>query len=171
MPAAFLLLQIENSDLPGSTPSRNKIARMGGVMKKSLVLGLAAVAVVAWASRARAQDDEETAAIHFLVLKEDNGKPVRNAAVVMHPVNRKGKQESGGTELKTDADGKCYYDGVPYGTLRIQVLAHGFQTFGQDYEIDQPKLKVTVRLKRPQGQFSIYKDDQNDQKQAPPEKK
>ncbi len=137
-------------------------------MKKTLVAMLVTAVVVAWFGLARAQDDDETAAIHFLVLKDDNGKPVRNAAVVMHPVNKKGKQESGGTELKTDAEGKCYFDGVPYGTLRIQVLAHGFQTFGQDYDIDQPKLKVTVKLKRPQGQYSIYTDKQGDEKQAPP---
>ena len=52
---------------------------------------------------------------------------------------------------------------MPYGTLRVQVLAPGFQTFGQDYDIDQPKLKVTVKLKRPQGQYSIYRDEQDDE--------
>ncbi len=93
-----------------------------------------------------------------LVLKGDNGKPLRNAAVVLHPVNSKDKQQSGGFELKTDAEGKASYEGLPYGKLRIQVLATGFQTYGQDYEIDQPTTDLTIKMERPAGQYSIYED-------------
>jgi len=48
------------------------------------------------------KDNEPTAVLTFLILKEDNGKPVRNAAVIMHPVNNHGRQERGGLELKTE---------------------------------------------------------------------
>ena len=105
--------------------------------------------------------------MYFSVIKDDNGKPVRNAAVVLHPVNEKGKQSRGGLELKTDADGKANFDGVPYGMLRIQVLAHGFQTYGEDYDIQKPKTEIMVKLKRPQGQFSVYDDRPNDASAAP----
>ncbi len=126
--------------------------------------------VLATASTAVGQkdrDDEPTALLNFLVVKDDNGKPVRNAAVIMHPVNLKGKQERGGLELKTDADGKTNFDGVPYGVLRVQVLAHGFQTYGEDFDINKPKLDVTIKLKRPQGQFSVYDDKAKDSNPAP----
>jgi hypothetical protein len=76
--------------------------------------------------------------------------------VVLHPVKKDGKQDRGGLELKADAEGRAAYDGVPYGKMRVQVLANGFQTFGQDYEIDKPKMDIVIRLKRPQGQYSIY---------------
>jgi hypothetical protein len=59
-------------------------------------------------------------------------------------------------ELKTDADGKTSFDGIPYGKLRVQVLASGFQTFGEDYDVDRAKMDFTIKLKRPQGQYSIY---------------
>ena len=88
--------------------------------------------------------------------------------LVMHPVNGKGKQERGGLELKTDEDGKASFDGVPYGKLRVQVLAHGFQTFGEDYDINKPEIELTIKLKRPQGQFSIYDDHSTEKKDAPP---
>jgi hypothetical protein len=119
------------------------------------------------------KDNEPTAILNFLILKEDNGKPVRNAAVIMHPVNTHGKQERGGLELKTDAEGKTSFDGIPYGKLRVQVLAPGFQTFGEDYEINQGKMDFTVKLKRPQGQYSIYDEHPGDKKdekkdKAPP---
>jgi hypothetical protein len=114
-----------------------------------------ALSGVASAQR-NAAEEGPTAALNFLVIKDDNGKPVRNASVIMHEVNAKGKQERGDLELKTDADGKTSYDEVPYGTLRVQVLASGFQTYGEDYEINRPKMDVTIKLKRPQSQFSIY---------------
>ena len=74
----------------------------------------------------------------------------------------KGKQSRGGLELKTSPEGKCDFDGIPYGVLRVQVLAHGFQTYGEDFDIEKPKTEITIKLKRPQGQFSVYDDRPND---------
>ncbi len=126
---------------------------------------LALLAFFPLASGQRNKEEEPTAELTFLVLKDDNGKPVRNAAVIMHSVNPKGKQGRGGLELKTDAEGKASFDGIPYGKLRVQVLAQGFQTFGEDYEVDRAKMDFTIKLKRPQDQYSIYgADDKKDQK-------
>lgn len=113
--------------------------------------------------------EDPVAVLNFLVVKDYNGKPIRNAGVVMHTVGKHDKQDRGGLELKTDADGKASFDGVPYGKLRIQVLASGFQTFGEDYEINQPTMEITIKLKRPEGQYSIYENQQNDKKAAPTE--
>jgi hypothetical protein len=109
---------------------------------------------------------EKSADLKFLVIRDYNGKPVRNASVILHPVDE-GKQESGGFQLKTDLEGRTGFDGVPYGTLRVQVLAQGFQTYGQDYEINQKQIEITIKLKRPGGQFSVY----DDKKAAPAEDK
>jgi|SRR5579859_349928 len=134
----------------------------------SVVLaGMLAAASLAVAQKDKDSDDEPTALLNFLVIKDDNGKPVRNAAVIMHPVNLKGKQERGGLELKTDSDGKTNFDGVPYGMLRVQVLAQGFQTYGEDFDINKPKVDVTIKLKRPQGQFSVYEDKPKDSNPPP----
>jgi hypothetical protein len=128
------------------------------------------------AAAQRDKDDEPTATLNFIVLKDDNGKPVRSAAVIMHPVDPHGKQSRGGLELKTDADGKTSFDGIPYGKLRVQVLASGFQTFGEDYDIEKAQMEFTIKLKRPQGQYSIYQDhpgekpdEKKDDKAPPPD--
>ena len=126
-----------------------------------------------------AQDEDEyegpMSNMHFVVLRDTNGKPVKNAAVVLHPVNHKGKQAMGGLELKTDDDGRTAIEGIPYGLLRVQVLAPGFQTFGEDYEIKQPETQITVRLKRPRGQYSTYgvqeKEKKPDEPKAPDQPK
>jgi hypothetical protein len=127
------------------------------------LLPLLALAVIIFSTvlAAAQKSDEQMSTANFMVLKDESGKPVRNAAVVLHPVGKNKKQGKAGFELKTDADGKTHFDGVPYGLLRVQVIAHGFQTFGDDYQINQPNQEITIRLKRPQGQYSIY-DNSND---------
>lgn len=122
-----------------------------------ILLATCVVALILGARGARAED-QPSATLNFLVVKDYNGKPIRNAAVVLHPVNSRGKQGRGGFELKTDGEGKTNFDGVPYGKLRVQVLAPGFQTFGEDYDIETPTLDITIKLKRPQSQYSIYEE-------------
>ncbi len=112
------------------------------------------------------KDDVPGSSLNFVVIKDDNGKPVRNAAVVLHPVDKHGKQKKSGFELKTDPDGRTHFDGVPYGTWQVQVIAPGFQTFGNDFAVGQPTQEITVRLKRPQGQYSIY--EKHDGSASPP---
>jgi Carboxypeptidase regulatory-like domain len=127
---------------------------------KHIVIGFATVVLLA--SMALAQD--EMAVLNFIVIRDYSGKPIRNASVVMHPVEKNGKQSRGGLQIKTDPDGKASFDGVPYGKLRVQVLATGFQTFGNDYAIDKPTMEITVRMKRPVGQYSIYEDHPEEKK-------
>ena len=115
-------------------------------------------------------DSGQVSSIKFVVCKDDTGKPVRNAAVVLHPVAQHGKQSRGGFELKTDSEGRTESDGIPYGMLRVQVIASGFQTFGEDYSINQPEQELTIRLKRPQGQYSIY-ENHTDSGGSPPKDK
>jgi len=140
-------------------PKRRKRARViGAAVTLALGLGLAGFV--------RAQDDEgPTATVRVVVLREASGKPVKNAQVVLHPVNRKGKATKGEIDLKTDENGRASLDGVPYGSIEVQVLAPGLQTFGQDYEVKQAEVEITVKLKRPGGQYSIY-ENQRDKKKT-----
>jgi 5-hydroxyisourate hydrolase-like protein (transthyretin family) len=123
-----------------------------------------------FAACAFAQDKASYSDVTIRILKQMNGKPVRNASVILHPVNHEGKQEKGGLNLKTDSEGKTTYQGVPYGKLRIQVIARGYQTYGEDFEINQPQQEVEIKLKPPQDQYSIY-DDKHPAPNAPAEKK
>ena len=108
-------------------------------------------------STASALAGDKSSRIEFIVLRAANGKPVRNASVILHPVDKKGKQGKGGMQLKTDPEGKASLDGIPYGKLRIQAIAPGLQTYGDDIEINQPEQQVTIKMNKPQEQYSIYK--------------
>ena len=132
------------------------------VMRKAALISILALV----AAMALAQD--KSSDLKFMVVKAESGKPVRNASVVLHPVDKDGRQSRGGFELKTDADGEAIYNAAPYGKLRVQVLARGFQTYGEDYEIDQPKHEIVVKLKRPQPQYSIYGDTKKKEDEKKP---
>jgi hypothetical protein len=121
-------------------------------------LAIFAVLLISVATLDAVPKDDETglSSTSFVVLKDDSGKPVRNASVILHPVDNKGRQMKAGFQLKTDGEGKTHFDGVPFGLLRVQVIAHGFQTFGDDYQINQADQQIMIRLKRPQEQYSIY---------------
>ncbi len=119
--------------------------------KPALLIALIAIALTAAAS------EKSTSDLKFSVVKDENGKPVRNASVVLHEVNKHGKQSKGGLQLKTDLDGNASYSGIPYGKIRVQVIAPGFQTFGEDYDINQPSTDIVIKLQKPKDQYTIYK--------------
>lgn len=121
---------------------------------RSTLIGLIAFIL---AISAFAGQKNPSASVNVVVVREANGKPVKNAEVVMHPVDPKGKQKQEGLELKTHEDGKAEISGIAYGKWRIQVIAPGFRTFGQDYEVGQPSMEITIKLQKPSEQYSIYK--------------
>jgi hypothetical protein len=100
---------------------------------------------------------EQFCSLSFVVVKDSNGKAIKNASVVIHSLRKDGSQDKDGFELKTDNDGHASIEDITYGTLRLQVVAHGLQTFGDDIEVKEPKREIVIRLKAPAEQVSIYK--------------
>lgn len=100
----------------------------------------------------------ETSHIVVQVLKKANGKPIMNAAVVFNPT-REGK-DIGSLEVKTDPDGKAIIDVIPTGSLvRVQIIANGYATFAEDYQIDESNREILVSMVRPREQVSAYEDN------------
>jgi hypothetical protein len=93
------------------------------------------------------------------VVKKANGKPISNAGVIFD-ATMDGKDQ-GNLEVKTDPDGKAVIDVIPTGsTVRVQVIATGFATFAQDYQVNEPSREIAVSMIRPQEQISSYEDNQ-----------
>ena len=133
---------------------------MRSIQRLVCLFGIVLLALGAAAKDKKPEAADQFSSLHFSVVKDYNGKPVRNASIVLHPVNKDGSQSRGGFQLKADADGKALSEGIPYGKLRVQVLAPGFQTYGEDFNIDKPDMDIEIRLKRPEGQFSVYDNGQ-----------
>jgi hypothetical protein len=99
-----------------------------------------------------------TSRVEVTILRDTDSKPIENASVIFHLVG-----DQGNMELKTNEDGKTMIDVLPLGsTIRLQILAKGYQTYGEDFKVDKANLNFGVRLKRPGEQYSIYKN--HDQK-------
>jgi hypothetical protein len=108
-----------------------------------------------------------TSHVEVTVLKSYNGKPISNAAVVFRSI-KDGKDE-GNLEVKTDPDGKAIIDVIPTGSdLRVQVIATGFATFGEDYKVDTATKEIAVSMIRPRAQMSTYTDNKGKASQLKP---
>ena len=93
------------------------------------------------------------------VLKKSNGKPIPNAAVVFNP--EKDGRDEGNLEVKTDPDGKAIIDVIPTGSLvRVQIIANGFATFADDFQVDEASREITVHMLSPQEQISAYENNE-----------
>lgn len=96
--------------------------------------------------------------IEVTVLRDSNGDPIEHAAVIFHPIL--GDRDNGVMELKTNEDGKAMVDVIPIGdTVRLQIIARGFQTYGGDFKVDKSDISMEIRLKRPGQQYSIYRNN------------
>jgi hypothetical protein len=115
------------------------------------------LSLAASAGQKTAPAAQKTASVNLTVVRDANGKPVKNAEVVLHLIDNHGKQKQEGLELKTHDDGKAEATGIPYGKVRIQVIAPGFKTYGEDVSVNQPNLELTIKLQKPAEQLSIYK--------------
>lgn len=107
------------------------------------------------------------ARIEVSVVRATSGKPIPNAAVIFHPME--GDKDKGNMELKTNDEGKAVIDVITRGdTVRLQVIANGYQTYGEDYKIDASEKQIVVKMKRPGEQYSVYKDHSADGTKAAP---
>ncbi len=96
--------------------------------------------------------------VDVLILRSDDGTPVENASVIFQLIGDKGNME-----LKTDQDGKAFIDVLPTGSkFLLQVLAKGYQTFGQAYDLEKKEMAIEVKLNRPGHQYSIYDEHASD---------
>jgi hypothetical protein len=135
-------------------------------IRMSLAAGL--VMAVGLAGVAGAQSDEHgrkykpmpaTAHIVVTVKKGFNDRPMANAAVVFHAV-REGKND-GNLEVKTDSQGRATIDVIEMGShLTVQVIATGFATLAQEFDVTEPTKELEVKLQRPRAQISKYQDDE-----------
>ncbi len=93
-------------------------------------------------------------------VKSLSDKPVDRAAVVVrfvegHSVKKLGKKIVTQWELRTNQEGVARVPSMPQGKILIQVIASGYQTFGQVFEVNEPEKTIAVKLNPPQPQYSV----------------
>jgi len=96
-----------------------------------------------------------------IVLKNQAGKPVDHASVVVrfvqgHSVVKLGKAIRTTFELRSNQEGEARIPSIPQGKIRVQVIAKGYQTFGQTFEVNEAERTIEVKLNAPQPQVSAH---------------
>lgn len=88
-------------------------------------------------------------------------RPVERAAVIVdfvegRSVSKLGRKILKHWEVRTNQEGVAKLPTMPQGKIRLQVVAKGYQTFGEHYELDQTEQTITVKLNPPQPQYSAH---------------
>lgn len=89
------------------------------------------------------------------------GKPIERADVLVkfvkgRSVMKLGKKIRTSWEMRTNQEGIAKVPDIPQGTILIQVIAKGYQTFGQTFEVEDAERIIPVKLNSPQEQYSAH---------------
>jgi hypothetical protein len=94
-------------------------------------------------------------------VKTQAGRPIDRASVVVRFVEGRsyiklGKQIRTTFELRTNQEGEAAIPAIPQGKIRVQVIAKGYQTFGQTFEVNEEEKQIDITLNPPQQQYSAH---------------
>jgi len=94
-------------------------------------------------------------------VKNKEGKPIEGASVIVrfvkgHSVVKLGKKIRTDWEVRTNQEGSVKIPPIPQGTILIQVIAKNYQTFGQNFDIDEEEKTVEITVNPPQQQYSAH---------------
>ncbi len=94
-------------------------------------------------------------------VKNLDGKPIDRASVIVRFIEGRSKVKFGAKirtnwELRTNQLGLAKIPPIPQGKILIQVIAKGYQTFGQTFEIAEDEKTVQIKLNPPQAQYSAH---------------
>jgi hypothetical protein len=96
-----------------------------------------------------------------IIVKTQSGKPIDRASVVIrfvegHSVIKLGKSIRTTFEMRTNQDGEVKMPEIPQGKIRIQIIAKGYQTYGEIHDITEAEKTLEIKLNPPQQQYSAH---------------
>lgn len=94
-------------------------------------------------------------------VKTLGGKPIERASVVVNFVEGRSAMKLGKKiikhwEIRTNQDGIAKLPTIPQGKVKIQVIAKGYQTFGDFFEVNEEEKTIEIKLNPPQPQYSAH---------------
>ncbi|OFW37631.1 MAG: hypothetical protein A3J28_07460 [Acidobacteria bacterium RIFCSPLOWO2_12_FULL_60_22] len=120
-------------------------------------LNLIAILFLTFGAVLSAAARDETTRLTLQVLRETDKQPVADAHVVLHfKVEKLIKDKRASWEAKTNRKGVVVLPDVPLGPVKVQIIAKGYQTYGNDHELSKPDEELIILLKPPGKQVSGY---------------
>jgi hypothetical protein len=95
--------------------------------------------------------DASDVRLTIVVTGGEEKKPVDSASVYVRFVeaHKHGKDKKVEMNLKTNQSGVCHVPVIPPGKFVIQVIADGWKTYGEVYDINQTEQTINISLVRP----------------------
>jgi hypothetical protein len=101
----------------------------------------------------KGKSDSGSSSVHLtiVVTSAEDKKPVDSASVYVKYVQGRllGKDKKIEMNLKTNLSGVVHVPEIPRGRFLVQVIAPGWKTFGEYYEVDQAEQTINIELARP----------------------
>jgi Carboxypeptidase regulatory-like domain len=96
-----------------------------------------------------------------ITVKTQSGRPVGQAAVIVrfvkgHSVLKLGKAVRTQWEVRTNQEGQAIIPEIPQGEIRVQVIATGYQTYGDNIDVTETEKAVDIKLNPPQQQYTSH---------------
>ena len=91
-------------------------------------------------------------------VQNESGEPIAQASVIVRTLKGKKKKKIGETfQLRTSQQGTAPLPPIFESAVLVQVIATGYQTFGDRFDLVPQQQTLTVTLKPPQEQYSVTK--------------
>jgi len=95
-----------------------------------------------------------------IVVTTKSGRPIDRADVIVRfggrSVVKLGKMVRTTWEMRSSQEGVAEIPDMPKGKVRIQVIAKGYQTFGDTFDVDEDERTIEIKLNPPQKQYSSH---------------
>jgi hypothetical protein len=123
---------------------------------RGLLLVILLLAVAAHAQDNKSADPNANAGpkdvrLTIVVTGGEEKKPIDSASVYIRYVeeHKHGRDKKIEMNLKTNQSGVCHVPVMPPGKFIVQVIADGWKTYGEYYDISQTEQTINISLVRP----------------------
>lgn len=100
---------------------------------------------------AKQDSDAKESRLTIVVTGGEDKKPIDSASVYIRYVeeHKHGRDKKIEMNLKTNQSGVCHVPVIPPGKFIVQVIADGWKTYGEYYDISQTEQTINITLVRP----------------------
>ncbi|HUJ21673.1 MAG TPA: carboxypeptidase-like regulatory domain-containing protein [Bryobacteraceae bacterium] len=127
-------------------------------MRNRFLILAALFVLIACASVLTAEAPMTTLTVAVKTLADS---PIDRASVIVKFVKGRSKVKLGKKtritwETRTNQEGLAKIPPIPQGSIQVQVIAKGYQTFGQIFDVDEQEKTIEIKLNPPQAQYSAH---------------
>jgi hypothetical protein len=102
-------------------------------------------------AKAKPSSGSQDVKLTIVITGGEEKKPIDSASVYVRYVeeHKHGKDKKIEMNLKTNQSGVCHVPVIPPGKFLVQVIAEGWKTYGEYYDVNQTDQTISITLARP----------------------